>query len=316
MDDHGRQPGSGESLRVAISGAGGLIGSALARLVIAEGHEVLRLVRRPAVDEAEVSWDPVSGNVEADKLEGLDAVVHLAGESIASGRWTASRMERIRASRVGPTRLLCEALARLEAPPGVIVSASAIGYYGNRGDELLDETSAPGEGFFPEVGQAWEAAVSGAEEAGIRVVKLRTGVVLSRGGGALSRMLLPFRLGLGGRLGSGRQFMSWIALDDLIAAIRFAIDTPALSGPVNATAPEAVTNEVFTRTLGRVLGRPTVLPVPAFALRLAVGQMADEALLSSARVRPRKLEESGFSFRYPHLEAALRFELGRQGGAL
>ena len=316
MDDHTRQPGSRGSLRVAISGAGGLIGSALARLMVAEGHQIRRLVRRPSVDETEVSWEPVSGNVEADKLEGLDAVVHLAGESIASGRWSASRMERIRASRVGATRLLCDALARLEAPPGVIVSASAIGYYGNRRDELLDESSPPGHGFFPEVGQAWEAALSGAEEAGIRAVKLRIGVVLSRSGGALARMLLPFRLGLGGRLGSGRQFMSWIALDDLISAIRFAIDTPTLSGPVNATAPEAVTNEVFTRTLGRVLGRPTLLPVPAFALRLAVGQMADEALLSSVRVRPRKLEDSGFSFRHPHLEAALRFELGRQGGAL
>jgi len=316
VDAHDRQSSSGESLRVAISGAGGLIGSALARLMATEGHEIRRLVRRPSVDETEVSWDPVSGKVEADKLEGLDAVVHLAGESIASGRWSASRKERIRASRVGATRLLCDALARLEAPPGVMVSASAIGYYGNRGNEVLDETSPPGKGFFPEVGQAWEAAVSGAKEAGIRVVKLRIGVVLSRSGGALSRMLLPFRLGLGGKLGSGRQFMSWIALDDLIAAIRFAIDTPTLSGPVNATAPETVTNEAFTRTLGRVLGRPTPLPVPAFFLRLAVGQMADEALLSSVRVRPRKLEEFGFSFRHPHLEGALRFELGRQGGAL
>lgn len=316
MDDQDRQPRSRESLRVAISGASGLIGSALARVLVHEGHEIRRLVRRPSADETEVSWDPESGAVEAEKLEGLDVVAHLAGESIASGRWSASRMERIRASRVGPTRLLCDALARLEAPPGVIVSASAIGYYGNRGDELLDETSPPGQGFFPEVGQAWEAAASGAEEAGIRVVKPRIGVVLSRNGGALARMLLPFRLGLGGRLGSGRQFMSWIALDDLIAAIRFAIDTPALSGPVNATSPESVTNEVFTRTLGRVLGRPTPLPVPAFALRLAVGQMADEALLSSARVRPRKLEESEFSFRHPDLEAALRFELGRQDRAL
>jgi len=316
MDDQDRQSGSRESLRIAISGASGLIGSALAGLMANEGHEIRRLVRRPAVDETEVSWAPESGEVEAERLEGLDAVVHLAGESIASGRWSASRKERIRASRVGATRLLCDALARLKAPPGVIVSASAIGYYGNRGDELLDETSPPGQGFLPEVVQAWEAAVSGAEEAGIRVVTLRIGVVLSRSGGALPRMLLPFNLGLGGRLGSGRQFMSWIALNDLISAIRFAIDTPTLSGPVNATAPEAVTNEVFTRTLGRVLRRPTLLPVPAFALRLAVGQMADEALLSSVRVRPRKLEESGFSFRHPHLEAALRFEFGRQGGAL
>ena len=316
MDDRDEQPGPRETIRVAVSGAGGLIGSAFARLMTAEGHEIRRLVRRPPVGPTEVSWDPISGKVNAEKLDGLDAVVHLAGENIASGRWTASRKERIRASRVDATRLLSDALARLETPPGVMVSASAIGYYGNRGDERLDETSPPGQGFFPEVGRAWEAAASGAEKAGIRVVKLRIGVVLSGNGGALSRMLPPFRLGLGGRLGSGRQFISWIALDDLVAAIRFAIDTPTLSGPVNATAPEAVTNEVFTRTLGRVLGRPTPLPVPAFALRLVVGQMADEALLSSARVRPRKLQEFGFSFRHPHLEAALRFELGRQGEAL
>jgi uncharacterized protein (TIGR01777 family) len=277
----------------------------------AEGHAITRLVRRPSADPAEVSWDPSAGTVDAAGLEGLDAVVHLAGENIASGRWTAARKERIRASRVGGTKLLCDTLAGLEAPPAVVVAASAIGVYGDRGDEVLDETSPPGTGFFPEVGQAWEAATSSAERAGIRVVQLRIGVVLSGRGGALSRMLPPFRLGLGGRLGSGTQFMSWIALDDLVAAIRFAILTPSLSGPVNATAPEAVTNAELTRSLGRVLGRPTLFPVPAFALRTLVGELADEALLASARVRPRKLEEAGFQFRHPDLEGALRFELGR-----
>jgi uncharacterized protein (TIGR01777 family) len=316
VDDREEQPGTRQSLRVAVSGAGGLIGSALVRAMVAEGHEIRRLVRRPSADRTEVSWDPTAGTVDAEGLEGLDAVVHLAGENIASGRWTAARKETIRASRVGGTRSLCDALARLEAPPGVIVSASAIGYYGDRGEELLDETSPPGKGFFPGVGQAWEAATSGAEKAGIRVVKLRIGVVLSGSGGALARMLPPFRLGLGGRLGSGRQYMSWIALDDLVAAIRFAIDTPSLRGPVNATAPEAVTNADFTRTLGRVLGRPTPFPIPGPALRVLAGGMADEALLSSARVRPRRLQESGFRFLHPDLDGALRFELGRQAGAL
>jgi uncharacterized protein (TIGR01777 family) len=289
-----------------------MIGSALVRRLAGEGHEIRRLVRRPPRDAAEVSWDPMAATVDAAGLEAQDAVVHLAGDNIASGRWTAAKKKRIRASRVAGTRLLCDTLAGLDAPPEVVVSASAVGYYGDRGDELLDESSPPGEGFVAGVAQAWEEASRGAENAGIRVVRLRIGVVLSGEGGALARMLLPFRLGLGGKLGSGRQFFSWIALHDLVEVIRFVIATPSLRGAVNATAPEAVTNAKLTRTLGRVLGRPTPFPVPAFALRLVFGEMADGTLLSSARVRPRRLLESGYSFRHPRLEDALRFELGHR----
>ncbi len=243
-------------------------------------------------------------------LEGVDAVVHLAGENIAE-RWTAAKKARIRDSRVKGTQLLCETLTRLSSPPKVLVSASAIGYYGDRGEETLTDDSPPGRGFLPEVCRAWEAATEPARQQGLRVVQLRLGVVLSVAGGALAKMLPPFRLGLGGVLGSGRQYMSWIALDDVVGTLQHAVVTDALQGPTNAVAPRAVTNQEFTKTLGKVLGRPTAMPLPAFAARLMFGEMADELLLASARVQPTKLLASGYQFRYPELAEALRHLLAR-----
>ena len=301
-------------MRTLITGATGLIGSALAHALRAEGHEVRRLVRSSdGLQAGDAHWDPASGEVDAAALEDLDAVVHLAGENIAAGRWTVSRKERIRRSRVQGTRLLCDGLARLTSPPGVIICASAVGYYGNRGDELLDEQSAPGTGFLADVCAEWEAAADRARERGIRVVHQRLGVVLSERGGALTQMLRVFRLGLGGRLGSGVQYLSWITLEDTVGAIRHGLDTDGLEGPVNTTAPGAVTNAAFTAALGRVLGRPAFCHAPAFALRLALGEMAEEALLASARAAPTKLLDSGYKFRHPDLEGALRAVLGRPG---
>jgi uncharacterized protein (TIGR01777 family) len=299
-------------LHVAVSGASGLIGSALARRLAAEGHRVTALVRR-APGPGEISWDPAGGRLDPEDLEDLDAVVHLAGENVGA-RWTAGRKARIRSSRVGGTRLLSEALAVASKRPAVLVSASAIGIYGNRGDEILDEQSLLGDtghDFLAAVGQEWEAAADPARTAGIRVVHPRFGVVLSREGGALSKMLLPFRLGLGGRLGSGSQWMSWISIDDAVSAILHLLGTDALLGPVNVTAPEPVRNRDFTRVLGRVLSRPAPFPVPSVALRLALGEMADGTLLSSARVLPRRLLAAAFRFTHPDLESALRHVLGR-----
>lgn len=290
--------------RVAITGSGGLIGGALARSLEGEGHEVVRLVRGAPRAAGEVRWDPEGGTVDTAGLEGVTAVVHLAGESL-SERWTAERRRRIRESRVQGTRLLAEALTTLEVPPAVLVSASAIGYYGDRGDERLDEESAPGTGFLAEVAQEWEAAAGPAGAAGIRVVNPRLGVVFTPEGGALQRLLLPFRSGVGGTLGDGRQWMSWISLEDAIAALRFLITRPALDGAVNLVAPEPFTNAELTRELGRVLHRPTVLPVPAVALRLLFGEMADAMLLASQRVLPTRLLEAGFRFRHPRLDGAL-----------
>jgi len=297
-------------LRIAVSGSSGLVGTAFVRFMESDGHEILRLVRRAAVPaRPQLRWDPETGAIDRDGLEGLDAVVHLAGENIASGRWTASRKARLTESRVAGTTLLTETLAGLSRTPPVLVSASAIGFYGDRGDEPLDENSAAGRGFLPQLATAWEASTEPAERAGIRVVKLRIGVVLSPKGGALAKMLPPFRLGLGGRLGGGRQIMSWIALADLVRAMRFAIVTPALSGAVNATAPGPVSNAEFTRTLARVLRRPAVFPIPAFVLRALFGELADEVLLAGMKVLPRRLEEAGFPFEHRELEEALRFEL-------
>lgn len=304
--------GRGQPMQVLVSGASGLIGSALVPLLTTGGHEVVRLVRRrPRRGEAAVEWDPERGVKDASRLEGLDAVVHLAGEGVAEGRWTVERKSRIRLSRVHGTRLLAEALAGLKRPPRVLVSASAIGVYGDRGDETLEERSSPGLGFLAEVGQDWEAAATPAAAAGVRVVLPRFGIVLSPRGGALARMLLPFRLGAGGRVGSGRQWMSWVALDDAVTAVLHALATPGLSGPVNVVAPEPVTNAEFARTLARVLGRPALAPVPAFAARLAFGEMADALLLASQRVAPARLLATGFEFRQPRLEPALRHLLGR-----
>jgi uncharacterized protein (TIGR01777 family) len=298
-------------LHVVVSGAGGLIGSALLLSLIGRGHRVSRLVRRSA-GAGEISWDPSRGVLDPADLEGVDAVVHLAGENVGA-RWTAARKKRIRSSRVAGTKLLSAALARLRRRPAVLVSASAIGIYGDRGDETLTETSGLGNGdrdFLVSVTQEWEAAADPARAAGIRVVHPRFGVVLSPAGGALARLLLPFRLGLGGRLGSGSQWMSWISIDDTIGAIEQALSNPGLNGPVNVTAPEPVTNREFTRTLGRVLSRPTLLPVPAAALRLVLGEMAESTVLASARVLPTKLVEVGYHYTQPRLEAALRHVLG------
>ncbi len=298
-------------MKILVSGSSGLVGSALVPFLSSGGHEIVRLIRGwPQPGEAAVPWDPPAGRIEAARLEGLDAVVHLAGENIA-GRWTATRKARIRESRVQGTRLLAETLARLARPPKVFVCASAIGYYGDRGDAVLREDSPPGAGFLAEVCREWEAAARPAAEKGVRVVHLRIGVVLSPAGGALARMLTPFKLGLGGRIGAGGQFMSWIAIDDLTGAIHHALATESLRGPVNAVAPRPVTNREFTKTLGRVLGRPTLFPMPAFAARLTFGEMADELLLASARVEPAKLVTSGYRFRAPELEGALRHLLGK-----
>ncbi len=298
-------------MKVLVSGSSGLVGSALVPFLSLGGNDVVRLVRRAPRDEREIEWDPERGVRDAARLEGLDAVVHLAGENIAAGRWTEERMRRIRESRVLGTKTLCEALAHCRERPGVLVSASAIGFYGDRGTELLTEVSASGAGFLADVCRAWEGATGIAADAGIRVVNARSGMVLSKAGGALRRMLVPFSLGLGGRIGSGFQFVSWIALDDLRDALVHALQTSALSGPVNMVAPNPVTNREFTRALAHVLQRPAIFPLPAFAARVLLGKMADELLLASQRVLPERLRETGFRFTYPELEGALRHVLAR-----
>jgi uncharacterized protein len=298
-------------MNILVTGASGFIGSALVSFLTTAGHDVTRLVRsQPRPEEKAVRWDPMAGTIEATALEGVETVVHLAGESLTE-RWTSQKKIRIRESRVKGTRLLCESLAQMTPPPKVLVSASAIGYYGDRAAEILTEESPAGRGFLAEVCRAWEAATEPAVQKGIRVVPLRFGVVLGGAGGALGKMLPPFRMGLGGVLGSGQQYMSWIALDDAVGAIHHAMMTESLQGPVNAVAPNAVTNQEFTKALGKAIGRPTIVPMPAFAVRLIFGEMADELLLASARVQPTKLMASGYTFRYPELEAALGHLLER-----
>ena len=286
---------------IAVTGASGFIGSAVAALLGAEGHQVLRLVRRPAASDTEVAWDPDGGQIDAARLEGVDAVVHLAGESIAGGRWNAERKARIRQSRLKGTSLLAGTLARLSRRPRVLVSGSAMGGYGDRGDEILTESSKPGVGFLAEVGQAWEASADVARQAGIRVVHPRFGMVIHPSGGALERMLPPFRMGLGGHLGNGQQWMSWISRDDAVAVIRAALSEDSLHGPVNATSPNPVRNSEFTHLLGAALHRPAVAAVPAFALELMFGELAREALLASQRMQPARLQALGFSFEHPEL---------------
>lgn len=296
-------------MKIAISGSHGLIGSELASRLTNEGHTIIHLVRKPSGSPNEIVWDQ-NGNVDNLKqLDGVDAVVHLAGENISSGRWTEEKKKEIRDSRVVSTTQLSRALAALPHPPKVFVCGSAIGFYGERGDTIVDETASGGADFLSEVCKDWENATETAKEAGIRVVNLRTGVVLSKKGGALAKMLPPIMSGLGGPLGDGRQYMSWISMDDEVGAIIHILKTDALSGPVNLVSPHAVTNKEFTNVLGNVVHRPTVLPVPAFGLRLLLGEMADELLLSSTLVKPTKLEQSGYKFRYPELEAALKHAL-------
>ena len=296
-------------MKILVTGASGTVGSALVPFLTTGGHSVTRLVRAEPKPE-EVRWDPAAGQIDKAGLEGHDAVVHLAGESIA-GRWTATKKKKIRDSRVQGTRLLAEALSGLARPPKVLVCASALGYYGNRGEEKLREDSGAGSGFLAEVCQQWEAAAEPARQKGIRVANLRIGIILSSVGGALVQMLLPFKLGVGGKIGSGQQYWSWVAVDDVAGAIHHALTTESLHGPVNTVAPKPVTNLEFTKTLGRVLGRPTIFPMPAFVARLALGEMADELLLSSARLEPGRLLASGYKFRYPELEGALRYLLGK-----
>ncbi|NOT58145.1 MAG: TIGR01777 family protein [Deltaproteobacteria bacterium] len=305
---HARHQGA--PMNILLSGASGFVGTALSAFLTTGGHTVARLVRgQPRPDTQDIMWDPRHGISDLARLEGFDAVIHLAGENIF-GRWTAEKRARIRDSRVSGTTTLCEALARLASPPKVLVSASAIGYYGHRADEVLTEESPVGPGFLAEVCQAWEAATVAAQ-ARMRVVQARIGIVLSPSGGALGQMLIPFRLGLGGVIGSGEQYMSWVTLDDVLGAIHHALITEAVRGPMNVTAPQPVTNREFTTILGRVLKRPTVLPLPARVLRLALGDMAEELLLSSARVQPRQLEHTHYPFRQPDLDGALRQVLGK-----
>ena len=298
-------------MKILVTGSSGLIGSQLIPYLVARDHAVVRLVRSETERGSDaIRWDPVAGTVDRVAIEGLDAVVHLAGEDISSGTWTAAKKARIRQSRVEGTRLLARTLASLDRRPHVFACASATGYYGDRGDEILTEESGPGTGFLASVCRDWEEAAAPAAEAGVRVVHLRIGVVLSADGGALARMLGPFRLGLGGPLGSGRQYVSWVAIDDAVGAIGHVLSTQTLRGAVNVASPNPVTQSAFARTLGHVLGRPTLLSTPAFAVRLMFGEMADELLLAGQRLEPARLLSSGYAFRFPELEAALRHLLG------
>jgi uncharacterized protein (TIGR01777 family) len=297
-------------LKIIISGASGMIGTALTQFLTGGGHEVRALVRRKP-QGSEIFWDPDKGEIDSNSVDNADAVIHLAGENIGAGRWTDERKKRIVESRAAGTQFLSKTLASLRKPPQVFISSSAIGFYGDRGEELLTEQSSPGKGFLAAVCQAWEDAAQPAKRSGIRVVNIRTGIVLSAKGGALPKMVLPTLMGAGGVIGTGKQWMSWIALEDLIGIFNYAIHNPALSGPVNAAAPGSVTNRDFTKILGRVLKRPTLFPLPAFAVKLLFGEMGEALLLEGQRVIPARLIREEFEFLYPDLTSALRWELGR-----
>lgn len=296
-------------MKILITGSHGLIGRELVDYLASKRHHLVCLVRSLSPGPGEVSWDPMKGALNRHDLEGLDAVVHLAGENVA-GRWTEQKKRRISESRIHGTRLLCESLFNLQAKPKVVVLASAIGYYGDRGEERLHEESPPGKGFLPSLCVEWEAQARPIVNQGIRVVHIRLGIVLSRKGGALAKMLPVFERGLGGVLGSGRQYMSWVAIDDVVSAIEHCLEGHRVNYPVNLVSPGVVTNREFTRVLGRVLGRPAFLRVPALALRLAFGKMAGETILSSAHAYPARLLETGYEFKYPQLEGALEHVLG------
>lgn len=297
-------------MKVLVTGSSGLIGSALTASLSANSHEVVRLLRHN-VTEGSPFWDPERGVVNLADVRDIDAVVHLAGDSIAEGRWNERKKARILDSRVRGTKLLAEFFATSQNKPRVIVFASAIGIYGDRGDALVDETSAPGTGFLADVVKQWEEATVAAADAGIRVASVRLGVVLSAAGGALKKMLVPFSMGLGGVIGSGKQYMSWVCLDDVVEMIQHVLTNDSLRGPVNLVSPKAISNREFTRLLGHALHRPTLFPMPAFAARIAFGEMADDLLLASTRVAPKKLMDSGYTFRYPNLEETLKHILSQ-----
>lgn len=302
-------------MRVAITGASGLIGTALGAALRADGHEVVAVSRRPG-GPGDVRWDPAAGSIDASGLAGVDAVVHLAGANIGAKRWSAATKREVRESRVHGTDLLARTLAELDPPPKVLLSGSAIGYYGDTGGQDVTEASPPGDDFFARLAVDWEAAARPAVEAGIRTAFLRTAMVLSGQGGALGRMLPLFRLGLGGRLGSGRQWWSWISIDDQVGAIRFLLERGDIEGPVNLAAPDPVTNAEMSRALGRALHRPAVVPVPAFGPRLLLGrELADGLVFLSQRIRPAVLTKAGYEFRHPDLDAALAAVLARGGRA-
>lgn len=297
-------------MKIAVTGSTGLVGSALVAHLESSGHVVKRIVRRrDSADSDSVYWDPEAGMIEVDKLAGLDAAVHLAGENIAKRRWSKRQKARILESRVNGTRLLSATVAGLDPKPEVMVCASAMGYYGDRCDEILTEDSGSGELFLSRVVRDWEAATTPAADAGIRVVNLRLGLVVSGAGGAIRQMMLPFKLGLGGRVGSGRQWVSWIAMADLVRLIQHCLTDRSLRGAVNAASPNPITNRDLAQTLAKVLHRPAIMPLPSFVVRAALGQMGEELLLSSARLSPVKLIASGFEFHSPDLESALRREL-------
>src|SRR5215831_505555 len=292
-------------MNIAIAGASGLVGSALVPQLTAEGAAITRLVRGTP-KSGQIEWHPNQDQLNPQALDTFDIIINLAGENLASGRWTDDHKRKIRDSRVSGTHLLSEAIAKMRQKPQAFICASATGIYGDRDDETLDEQSESGGGFLAGVCREWEKACEPAIKAGVRVVNLRLGPILAREGGMLTKLLTPFKMGMGGKVGSGKQYISWVALDDAVSAIRLAINDPTIHGPLNIVSPNPVTNEEFTRTLGHVLNRPTALAMPAFAARLAFGEMADEMLLVSQKVLPKRLAAAGFQFRYPNLEAALR----------
>lgn len=300
-------------MQILVAGSSGLVGSALVEALREQGHQVKCLIRKPQKTTKDIIfWNPDPSTLNTEDYENFDAVINLAGENIASGRWNEEKKREIRDSRVKGTQALCECLAQLKKPPAVEINASAMGYYGSQGDHVLTEDSPSGSGFLAGVCREWEAATKAAVDRGIRVAYLRTGMVLSSKGGALSKMLPPFKMGLGGVIGSGEQYVSWIALRDLVNVIIYILKNETLHGPINAGTPNPVTNKEFTKTLGRVLNRPTIVPMPAFAARIVLGEMADELLLSSTRMIPQKLLQSGYAFQYPHLEDALRAIITKQ----
>ena len=296
-------------MKILVSGSHGLVGKALIGSLESSGHEVLRLVRSTP-KPGEIEWHPNQDAMDEARLEGFDVVINLAGENVAGGRWTEDQKRKIHDSRVNGTHLLSEAMAKLEKRPRVFLCASATGFYGDRDDEVLDEHSDSGGGFLAGVCREWEMATEPAVAAGVRVVNLRFGVILAREGGMLAKLLTPFKMGMGGKVGSGKQFISWVAIDDVVSAINLALNDETFRGPLNVVSPNPVTNEVFTKTLGHVLSRPTALAMPAFAARLAFGEMADEMLLSSQYVVPKRLSDAGFEFKYPELEGALKKYVG------